>query len=109
MWGWGGEGVERIACVQLYLLYLFKLLYSRKFLLDKNFTKPCYLCIAEIFDGINFHQYGNGRHMLYVIIYMGQKICETKVSPGGKIGKNFLLAKIFSYTVYECLSLNFGL
>ena len=24
---------------------------------QKNFTKPSYLCIAEIFNGINFHQY----------------------------------------------------
>ena len=30
--------------------------HTSKFLLDKNFTKPSYLCIAERFGGINFHQ-----------------------------------------------------
>ena len=28
--------------------------HSQKFLLDKNFPQPSYLCIAEIFRGINF-------------------------------------------------------
>ena len=47
--------------------------YNQKFLLDKNFTKPRYLCIAEIFHGINFCQYGKG-HILSVIINTGQNI-----------------------------------
>ena len=74
----------------------------RKFLLDKNFTKPRYLCIAEIFDGINFHQCGIGRHILYVITNTGQKIRVIKISPiraDVEIGENFLLAKISEYTV----------
>ena len=44
-----------------------------KFLLDINFTKPSYLCITELFGGINFRQCGKGRHILYVIINTGQK------------------------------------
>ncbi len=66
--------------------------YSRKFSLDKNFAKPRYLCIAEIFDGINFHKYGKGRHMLYVIINTGQKIRGIKLSPTSQVAK---LVKIF--------------
>ena len=27
---------------------------AKKVLLDNNFTKPSYLCIAEMFGGINF-------------------------------------------------------
>ena len=50
------------------------ILYSQKFSLDKKFAKPRYLCIAEIFDEINFHQCGKGRHILHVIINTGQKI-----------------------------------
>ena len=41
--------------------------------------------------------------MLYIIVNTGQKIYGTKFSPtrpGGEIGKNFLLMKISSYTVY---------
>ena len=53
--------------------------YSRKFLLDINFTKLGYLCIAEVFGGINFHQYGKGRHMLYVIVNTGQKNSWNKI------------------------------
>ena len=41
----------------------------------KNFAKPRYLCIAEIFDGIKFRQYSKGHHnMLYVIVNTGQKV-----------------------------------
>ena len=61
-----------------------------------------YLCIAEIFDGINSCQYGKGHHILYVIINTGQKILWIKLLPtraGGEIGKNFLLVKISTYTV----------
>ena len=73
-----------------------------KFLLDKIFAKPSYLCIAEIFNGINFCQCGKGCHILNVIINTGQKICMIKISPiraDGKISQNFLLAKISTYTV----------
>ena len=35
-----------------------------------------YLCIAEMFGGINFHQCGKGHHIVYVIINPGQKICR---------------------------------
>ena len=51
-----------------------------------------YLCIVEIFGGINFHQCGKGRHILYVIINTGQKIHVIKISPmraDGEIGENF--------------------
>ena len=50
-------------------------LYSRKFLLDKNFTKV-YLCIAGIFD---FCQYGKGRHMLYVSLTHRSKNLGNKI------------------------------
>ena len=49
-----------------------------------------------------FHQCGKGRHILNVIINMGQKIRAIKISPmraDGEIGKNFLLVKISTYTV----------
>ena len=39
-----------------------KIPYTTSFLLDKNFAKPSYLCIAEIFCGINFHQCNKGSH-----------------------------------------------
>ena len=77
--------------------------YSQKFSLDKHFANPSYPCITEIFTGINFRQCGKGRHILCVIINTGQKIHRIKISPmqaGGEIGETFLLAKIFSYTVY---------
>ena len=75
--------------------------------LDKNFTKPTcrYLCIADIFDGINFPQYGKGHHKLYVIIDIGQKIRGTKFSPtrpGGEIGEKFRL-----YSYRNCLTMFF--
>ena len=73
-----------------------------KFLLDKNFANPRYLCIAEIFGDIIFHQCGKGHHILYVIINTGQKIHVIKISPmraDGEIGENFLLEKISVYTV----------
>ena len=57
---------------------------------DKYFTKPSHLCVAETFGGINFCQCGKGRHILYVIINTGQKICVIKILPmraDGKIGK----------------------
>ena len=51
--------------------------YTWKFSLDKNFAKPSYLYIAEIFSGINFCQCGKGRHILYVIINTRQKnLCD---------------------------------
>ena len=46
-----------------------------------NFAKPSYLCIAEIFGGVNFHQCGKGCHILYVIINTGQKIHVIKILP----------------------------
>ena len=63
--------------------------YTWKFSLDKNFAKPSYLCIAEIFYGC---QCGKGCHILYVIIKTGQKIHMIKISPmqaDGEIGKIF--------------------
>ena len=79
---------------------------AEKFSLGKKliiFTKPRYLCIAEIFSGINFRQCGEGCHILYVIINTEQiKISPTRA--GGKIGENFFLVKIFGYTVHAvCL------
>ena len=77
-----------------------------KFLLDKNFAKPSYLCIAEIFSGINFRQYGKGHYILNVI-NTGQNICAIKILPiraDGKIGENFLLVKISMYTLVQCYS-----
>ena len=74
----------------------------QKFLLDKNFTNPSYPCITEIFTGIKFRQWGKGQHIFCVIINTGQKIHGIKILPtqaGGKIGENFLLAKLFGYTV----------
>ena len=68
----------------------------------QNFAKPSYLCIAEIFSWINFHQCGKGRHILYVIINTRQKIRVVKILPmraDGEIGENFLLVKISVYTV----------
>ena len=73
-----------------------------KISLNKNFAKLSYLCIAEIFGGINFRQCCEGRHILNVIINTGQKIHAIKISPiraDGKIGENFLLAKISVYTI----------
>ena len=77
-----------------------------KFSLEKNFANPSYLCIAEIFGGINFRQCDKGRHILNVIINMAQKIRAIKILPmkaDGEIGENFLLAKISAYTVLCCL------
>ena len=51
-----------------------------------------YLCVAEIFSGINFRPCGKSHHRLYVFINMGQKICGIKISPmraGGEKGKKF--------------------
>ena len=78
--------------------------YTTKFSLDKNFAKLSYLCIAEIFGGINFHQCSKGHHYLNVIINTGQKIRAVKLLPiraDGEIGENFLLVKISVYTVHK--------
>ena len=72
-------------------MHVHKVPYMTKFSLDKNFTKPSYLCIAEIFGGINFRQCSKGRHILNVIINIGQKICAIKILPirtDGQIGEN---------------------
>ena len=72
-----------------------------KFSLDKNFSKPSYLCVAEIFGGINFRQCSKGQRS--VIINAGQKIHAIKIWPirtDGEIDKNFLLVKIFAYMVH---------
>ena len=71
-----------------------------KFSLDKNFTKPSYLCIAEVFSGINFRQCGKGHHILNVIINTGHAIKILPIRADGEIGKNFLLAKISMYMAY---------
>ena len=49
----------------------------------------------ETFGGKNLHQCGKGRHILYVIIHIGQKISVSLIRTGSEIGKHFLLAKIF--------------
>ena len=92
---------HQLNCVHACVRLLFLLW---KFSLDKNFAEPSYLCIAEIFGGINFRQCGKGHHILCVIINTGQKIHVIKISPmraDGEIGKNFLLAKISAYMVFE--------
>ena len=75
--------------------------YSKIFAGHKISPSPgIYLCIAEILDGINFHQCGNGHHILNT----GQKI-QVKILPtraGGEIGENFLLAKISTWYIYTC-------
>ena len=71
----------------------------------KIFAKPRYLCITEIFSGINFRQCNKGYHILCVIIHTGQNICMIKILPmraDGEISENFLLAKISMYTVHVC-------
>ena len=60
------------------------------------------LCIAEVFDGINFCQCVKGRHILYVIINTGQRIHLISISPvraDGEIDENFLLPKASVYTL----------
>ena len=61
-----------MAAPALNILKIHDVPYRRKFSLDKNFTKPRNLCIAGIFDGINFRQYGKGHHMLYVKVKNSQ-------------------------------------
>ena len=63
--------------------------------MDKNFTQPSYLCIAEIFSGmiLYFYPCGEDHHRPYIIINMGQKNCRIKVSP---VGARDEKAKIFS-------------
>ena len=50
-----------------------RILYTWKFLLDKNFTRPSYLHIAEQFGGKNFIKIGKGRHIL-------QSFTQDKIS-----------------------------
>ena len=64
-------------------------LYRRKFSLDKNFTKPRYLCIAGIFDGINFRQYGKGHQMLYVQVKKFTEQNFHRQDQVAKLAKNF--------------------
>ena len=48
-----------------------------KYHIAENFAKPSYLCIAEIFGGINFRQCSKGlHHILYVIVNAGQKFVD---------------------------------
>ena len=82
--------------------------YTTKISLDKNFAKPSYFCIAEIFCGIYFRQCGKGPHILNVMINTGQKIHAIKISPiraDCEIGETFLLAKISAYAVDEAYPL----
>ena len=67
-------------------MYMYIPYYMTKFSLDKNFAKPTYLCIAEVFGGINFRQCSKGRHILNVIINTGQ---------------NFRVYDIHVHVVYE--------
>jgi hypothetical protein len=36
----------------------------RQLISHKNFAKPHYVCVEEIFGETNFHQYGKGCHIL---------------------------------------------
>ena len=45
--------------IKMKQLSMVVVLYSQTFSLDKNFAKPSYFCIAEIFGGRNFCQCGN--------------------------------------------------
>ena len=72
------------------------ILYRWKFSLAKNFAKPRYLYIAELFGGINFRQCDKGHHILYVIINTGQKFMDKKFRQREQVAK---LAKIFTYAV----------
>ena len=50
-----------------------------------------YLCVAEIFGGINFRQCGKGRHAYPLCTCLGQNL-QIKISPmraGGEIGTKF--------------------
>ena len=40
---------------------------AENFSLDKNFSQPSFICISEIFRGIDFHPCGKGHHRLPVI------------------------------------------
>ena len=62
-----------------------------------------YLCIAEIFNEISFHPHGSycsDHYTFCVTINTGQKNCRIKVLLIEAGGKNGLLVKISSYTVY---------
>ena len=50
-----------------------------KFSLDKSFAKTSYLCIAEIFGGINFHQCSKGCHIPNVIITREQMVKLARI------------------------------
>ena len=70
-------------CIYVYQIYIPPctcrcIPYTTNFSLDKNFAKPSYLCIAEIFSEINFRQCSKGCHILNAIINIGQKICVIK-------------------------------
>ena len=55
-----------------------------------------------MFGGINFRQCGKGRHILFVIINTGQKICVIKISQmraDGEIGENF---RVYGIKLWCC-------
>ena len=56
-----------------------------------------------MFDGIDFRQYSEDRHMLYTIVNTGQKICGTKfllINVRDKVAK---LVKIFSWRKFPSI------
>ena len=72
-----------------------------KFLLDKNFVKPSYLCITEKVCKKTFaNAVKVAISILYAIFNTGQKIGMIKFSPIRTGVENFLLVKISIYTVY---------
>ena len=62
-------------------------------------TSPATFVLQKVWvDKINFRQCGKGRHILYVIIYTGQKkINFSPMRAGGEISESFLLAKFHVY------------
>jgi hypothetical protein len=58
--------------------------------MDKNFTKPSYIWIAEIlnFGEINFHQCRKGRHILYMYVMINA-------------GQNIYVIRYITQTVYK--------
>ena len=60
--------LKQLICFMEHMMYCVQyhkdIPYMTKFSLDINFAKPSYLCIAEIFSGIYYHQCGKGCHIL---------------------------------------------
>ena len=87
-----------MVCVSKPCQYSPQIPYSRKFSLDKNFTKSSYLCIAEIFNGINFRQRSKGHHILYNV--RTKKFADKNFTNGSRWRnwQKFSPGKISAYT-----------